>query len=203
MSLGTQALHPQASLTKATLPDSLPPCHIGSLLWITWLSPTCHRMVSLLPFSATWYPPDALPTSLSHPKTEDLGVEVETQQRWDVRYSLQGWITRIRDHTNYMVSVTTGCQFELRQKSAVTDCHSEASVSRPSVPTPSWSNRLEPVPVTKHPERQFPVVSISWNPGVPTVIGSHFLSQTLWQQGPWCDRTSHRCQGAGAQSLVY
>lgn len=138
MSLGTRpSTHTQASLTKATLPDSLPPCHIGSLLWITWLSPTCHRMVSLLPFSANWYPPDALPTSPSHPKTEDLGVEVETQQRWDVRYSLQGWITRIRDHTNYMVSVTTGCQFELRQKSAVTDCHSEASVSRPSVPTAS------------------------------------------------------------------
>lgn len=137
MSLGTQAFHPQASLTKATLSDSLPACHIGSLLWITWLSPTCHTMASLLPFCATWYPPDVLPTSLSHPKTEDLGEEVETQQRWDVRYSLQGWITRIRDHTNNIVSVTTGCQFELRQKSVVTDCHSEASVSGPSVPTAS------------------------------------------------------------------
>lgn len=130
MSLGTQAFHPQASLTKATLSDSLPPCHIGSLLWITWLSPTCHIIVSLLPFCATWYPPDVLPTSLSHPKTEDLGEEVETQQMWDVRY-------RIRDHTNNTVSVTTGCQFELRQKSVFTDCHSEASVSGPSVPTAS------------------------------------------------------------------
>lgn len=85
MPLGTQAFHPQASLTKATLPDSLPPCHIGSWLWITWLSSACHRMTSLLPFSANWYPPDALPTSLSCPKTEDLGVEVKTQQKWDVR----------------------------------------------------------------------------------------------------------------------
>lgn len=89
---------------------------------IPGLSSTCHRMISLLPFSANWYPPDALPTSLSYLKTEDFRVEVETQQRWDVRYGLQGWITGIRDHTNYKVSVTTGCQCELRQQSVVTDC---------------------------------------------------------------------------------
>lgn len=50
-------------------------------------------MTSPLPFSANWYS-DALPVSLSLPKTEELGVEVETQQRWDVRYGLQGWINQ-------------------------------------------------------------------------------------------------------------
>lgn len=38
MSLDTQAFHPQASQTKARLPDSLPPCHTGSWLWITYLA---------------------------------------------------------------------------------------------------------------------------------------------------------------------
>lgn len=124
MSLDTQAFHPQASQTKARLPDSLPPCHTGSWLWITYLA--------VLP-SLPRYPPDALPTSLSHPKTEGLGVEVERQQRWDVREGLKGWITGIGDHTNYMVSMTTGCQFELRPQSVVTDCHNKVSVSGPTV----------------------------------------------------------------------
>lgn len=42
---------------------------------------------------------------------------------------LQEWITSIKDHTNTMVSVTTGCQFELRQQSVVTD-----AITRPLSP---------------------------------------------------------------------
>ncbi|EGV93300.1 hypothetical protein I79_003307 [Cricetulus griseus] len=55
--------------------------------------------------------------------------------------SLQEWITRIRDHTNNMVSVTTGCQFELRQQSVVTD-----AITRPLSPDtvyPLLSNQMD------------------------------------------------------------
>lgn len=55
--------------------------------------------------------------------------------------SPQEWITRIRDHTNNMVSVTTGCQFELRQQSIVTD-----AITRPLSPGTVYlqcSNRMD------------------------------------------------------------
>lgn len=145
MLLGTHTSHPQASLTTATLPGSFSLCHIG-ILWIAWLSSSRDRMVNLpiphallcqlLPTVAvgSWWCPSHLQLSVTL-RQKTWGRGEAGQQSWDVRYGLQGWITRIRDRTNYMVSVTTGCRFELRQQSVVTDCPNKPSVSRHSVPT--------------------------------------------------------------------
>lgn len=51
---------------------------------------------------------------------------------------LQEWITSIKDHTNTMVSVTTGCQFELRQQSVVTD-----AITRPLSPGTVLSDQMD------------------------------------------------------------